>query len=107
LLAAGGQDGIVRVWHVFGPARPKGQEAAKLPSQELDALWDALADGDAAKAYRPVATLAARPGQARHLLPRPPRPARAGEAAGALLTREARAALLRLKGPPVPASVAP
>jgi WD40 repeat protein len=80
LLAAGGTDGLVRVWHVFGPARPKGQEAANLPPQELDALWGALADGDAAKAYRALVALAAAPGQAVPLLRRHLRPVRAVEA---------------------------
>jgi WD40 repeat protein len=59
-VASGGEDGCVLLWDVAAlraagpPPRP----------EELPGLWDRLADGDAAVAYRAMVNLAAAPGPA-------------------------------------------
>jgi RNA polymerase sigma factor (sigma-70 family) len=74
-LGSGGSDTTVLIWNVQRPP------LASYPGANLDALWDDLANSDAARAYRAMATLAATPGDsvpyfAKHLgpVPNPDRP---------------------------------
>jgi len=62
-LASAGYDGTTVVWDVAAVV-PRTAAAAPLPADALPGLWDDLADADAVRAYRAVAALAARPGQA-------------------------------------------
>jgi RNA polymerase sigma factor (sigma-70 family) len=78
-LACGGDDGVALV---FDLARPDGKgpvPKAELTAAELDALWDALKDEDASKAFKALttmraATASAAPYLADHLRPTPPVP---------------------------------
>jgi WD40 repeat protein len=59
LLASGGEDGVVVAWDVTGAlGKPAG---AKLAGADLAALWDRLADTDAARAWEAQRILAAAP----------------------------------------------
>ncbi len=60
LLASGSNNATIVVWQVPEVARP----AAALDEKARERLWAELADKDAAKAYRAVLALAARPAEA-------------------------------------------
>jgi WD40 repeat protein len=64
LLASGSQNATALVWRVPEVARP----AAALDEKARERLWAELADKDAARAYRAVLALAARPAEAVPLL---------------------------------------
>ncbi len=65
LLASGGHNSTILVWRVSAAARP----APAAPDEKArERLWAELADKDAAKAYRAVLALAARPAEAVPLL---------------------------------------
>jgi RNA polymerase sigma factor (sigma-70 family) len=63
-LASGGEDGFVRLWAVRGLGQGSAARKGELGAQELEALWDDLAAGDAAGAYQAVWELTAAPRQA-------------------------------------------
>jgi hypothetical protein len=67
-LASGGLDSTVLIWDVSGLLPASKQTAAPLGRDELAGCWDDLAGTDAARAYRVIAELARRPGQAEGLL---------------------------------------
>jgi WD40 repeat protein len=67
-LASGGADSTVLVWDVSGLLPAAKPAAQKLGREELARCWDDLAGTDAARAYRTIAELARRPGQAEGLL---------------------------------------
>jgi WD40 repeat protein len=65
LLASGSQNATILVWRLPDVARP----AAAAPDEKArERLWAELSDKDAAKAYRAVLALAARPAEAVPLL---------------------------------------
>jgi RNA polymerase sigma factor (sigma-70 family) len=63
-LASGGEDGFVRLWAVCSLGQGSATRKGELGAQELKALWDDLAAGDAAGAYQAVWELTAAPRQA-------------------------------------------
>jgi RNA polymerase sigma factor (sigma-70 family) len=67
-LISGGRDGTALVWDVTGAATgpPPGRD--DLAPKDLEALWTALADADAARAHRAAGRLLAAPRQAVPLL---------------------------------------
>jgi hypothetical protein len=67
-LASGGADGTILVWDVTGLLPASRKPAQKLGRNELTSFWDELAGPDAARAYRAMAKLAQRAGQAEGLL---------------------------------------
>lgn len=67
-LASGGHDSTVLIWDVSGLLSAAQEPAAQLGRHELAGCWDDLAGTDAARAYRAIAELARRPGQAEGLL---------------------------------------
>src|SRR5262249_28666695 len=75
-LASGGEDGFVRLWAVRNLGQKSATHKGELGAQELEALWDDLAAGEADQAYQAVWTLATAPRQAvplcRDRLLRPP-----------------------------------
>jgi sugar lactone lactonase YvrE len=79
LLASGGQDNGVILWDVFGLG-PTGFPPAP-SAQDLQDLWRALGDRDAARAHRAIGTLVAHPDRAVPLLREHLRPASAASAA--------------------------
>jgi hypothetical protein len=73
-LMTAGPDGSALIWDVFGHTAIAGKADAP---QDPEALWAALADEDATKAYRAICQLVAMPEQAvgmlkTHLKPTPP-----------------------------------
>jgi WD40 repeat protein len=67
-LASGGADGTVLIWDVSGFLPTARPVAGKLGPKEQARCWDDLVGTDAARAYRAMAELARRPGQAEGLL---------------------------------------
>jgi RNA polymerase sigma factor (sigma-70 family) len=63
-LVSGSADGTALVWDACPPARAAGA----LPAEELDRLWAALADKDAARGYEAMRALAGAPRQAAALV---------------------------------------
>jgi hypothetical protein len=57
LLASGLSDGTALVWDVSAACRAVQPEARRLNQKELEALWADLADADALKAHRAIASL--------------------------------------------------
>jgi WD40 repeat protein len=76
-----GHDCTALVWDLTGAPRGGDGGPAKLSADELARLWDALAGGDAVKAYRAEWELADRPAEAVALLRDRLKPAKAAEAA--------------------------
>jgi RNA polymerase sigma factor (sigma-70 family) len=60
-LVSSSQDTTALVWDVTRRAPAKGAGPARLSAEEVKALWDDLASGEAAVAYRAVLALAAAP----------------------------------------------
>jgi RNA polymerase sigma factor (sigma-70 family) len=75
LLISGSGDTSALVWDVTGRLREGRLAAVDLAAEELNAAWSALADVDAAEAYRALWTLTAAPQQAVPLLEKQLRPA--------------------------------
>jgi WD40 repeat protein len=67
-LASGGADSTVLIWDVSGLLPAAKPVAEQLGREELAQCWDDLAGTDAARAYRALAALARRPGQAEAVL---------------------------------------
>ncbi len=67
-LASGGADSTVLIWDVTGMAAAAKMPAEKLGTDDLTRYWDDLKGTEAARAYRTIAELARRPGQAASLL---------------------------------------
>jgi len=67
-LASGGFDGTVLIWDVSGLLPMAKKPVEKLSSDKLAKCWDELAGTDAVRAYKTIAELAQRPGQAEDLL---------------------------------------
>ncbi len=59
-LASGSRDGTVLIWDLLSPGK-KATESPTSNSQELETLWNRLADSDASRAYQAVCTLIAHP----------------------------------------------
>jgi WD40 repeat protein len=76
-LASGSTDTTILVWKVDDLPRDAGKLARNLSTQELDALWNDLADPDAPKAYRAIVTMSASPRAVSYMATRlrPPAPA--------------------------------
>jgi hypothetical protein len=66
-VASGSRDGTILVWDVAGIRSRKGG-APRLGDRQLEALWEALADADAAVAHRASWQLVGTPEQAVQLL---------------------------------------
>jgi len=73
-----GVDTTVLVWDVFAPST--GAPAGKLGLRALESLWLDLADTDAAKAYRAMCILTAKPGESAPFLGNRLKPAQAPDA---------------------------
>jgi RNA polymerase sigma factor (sigma-70 family) len=76
-----GHDCTALVWDLTRASRGGDKGPAKLSADELAKLWDALAGGDAVKAYRAEWELADRPAEAVALLRDRVKPVKAAEAA--------------------------
>jgi RNA polymerase sigma factor (sigma-70 family) len=63
VLVSGSRDTTALLWDVSGLIWRKFPRPANLSPKELESLWAALADADAARAYRAVVKLGAAPGQ--------------------------------------------
>jgi RNA polymerase sigma factor (sigma-70 family) len=74
-----GHDCTALVWDLGKVRRGGDKGPAKLSADELAKLWDALAGGDAVKAYRAESELADRPAEAVSLLRNRLKPAKAAE----------------------------
>jgi hypothetical protein len=61
LLASASGDTTVLLWDMRRLIRRRQQPAGELTAKELNALWAALADDDAARAYRAIVALSAAP----------------------------------------------
>jgi WD domain, G-beta repeat len=70
MLASAALDGSFLVWDVTGRIKGAGQRVEPLGEKELDAAWSDLGDDDAAKAWKAILSLTARPEQAVPLLKR-------------------------------------
>ncbi len=68
LLASGGVDRLIMVWDMTGRRTGGLPPKIRLAPDELNALWESLADQDPRKAYRAVQTLCGSPGPAVSLL---------------------------------------
>ncbi len=73
-LAAGNQEGYLRLWRLIDLLPPKVLTASRLTPTELQTAWDALT-GDAEPAYQALARLATYPEQTLPLLSRRQKPA--------------------------------
>ncbi|HXG13145.1 MAG TPA: WD40 repeat domain-containing serine/threonine-protein kinase [Gemmataceae bacterium] len=69
-LASGGDDGTARIWPLEELARRAPVPPPTLTARQLEELWAALADEDAAAAYQAAGTLAAAPSYALALFER-------------------------------------
>jgi WD40 repeat protein len=58
------EDGTLLVWDVHRPDQPRGATRRPLDPKDLAKLWMDLSSPEAARAYRAMSELAARPGQA-------------------------------------------
>jgi hypothetical protein len=63
-LASGSADATVLLWDVAEISKPMSVTAGVLSAKQLAALWDDLADNNAAKAYQAINLLAASPAEA-------------------------------------------
>jgi WD40 repeat protein len=63
-LASGSADATVLFWDVAAISKPISVAPAVLSAKQLAALWDDLADNNAAKAYQAINQLAASPAEA-------------------------------------------
>jgi hypothetical protein len=68
LLASAGNDGAPIVWDMTGRLLAAGKKVSTFVEKELDAAWSDLASEDAAKAWKAILSLSARPEQAMPLL---------------------------------------
>jgi WD40 repeat protein len=67
-LASGSTDGTVLLWDVNHIVQPLPPAKPVVDAKQLEALWNALADADAAKAYQAMHQLASSPAEAAPLL---------------------------------------
>jgi RNA polymerase sigma factor (sigma-70 family) len=74
LLASGGNDTTILLWDAARLRRAKPSPRKDLGALELEACWQALADGDAAAGYRAIGRLCAAPRGAVRLLQKHLRP---------------------------------
>jgi hypothetical protein len=68
LLLSGSSDTTALLWDVAAVTHRNPDKVVPVSAKEMEALWQALADADAVKAYQAIAALVLAPGQALPLL---------------------------------------